>query len=80
MSAVLCDSVIDVRPRSSTGGDSSDWVGFGPFQRPPDRRDPRGSLLFPVLQAVLEVDIEQGSPATTRMGGAFEVLARAALP
>jgi hypothetical protein len=33
-----------------------------------------------VLQAVLEVDIEQGSPATTRMGGAFEVLARAALP
>ena len=80
MSAALCDSVTDVRPRSSTGGDSPDWVGFGPFQRPPDRRDPRGGLLFPVLRAVLEVGIGQGSPATTRMGGAFEVLARAVLP
>jgi len=29
---------------------------------------------------VLEVDIGQGNPATTKMAGVFEVLARAALP
>ena len=80
MSAVLCDSVTDVRPRSSTGGDSPDWVGFGPFQRRPDRLDRRGGLLFPVLQAVLEVDIGQGSPATTKMGGGFRGAGKSGTP